>query len=1198
MTLLEIKDGKLAPAIDGGKVRLLGLVSGESVEIVSSKPAGKAVEIIFRKNDGSLSSQILYEKDLSGIQVEDNTLRWQFTGDADASKLAIEAYRIKLAHLFDPHLAVYTSMIEALPHQITAVYKEMLPRQPLRFLLADDPGAGKTIMTGLLIKELMLRGALKRCLIVSPGNLVEQWQDELYSKFRMEFKLLTNESLDSSARGNAFLDMDLCIARLDKLSRNEELHEKLKASKWDLIVCDEAHKMSATIYGEEEKRTKRYNLGMLLSSLTRHFLLLTATPHNGKDDDFRLFLKLLDADRFIGKNRGKDTMPLDASDIMRRLVKEKLLTFEGKKLFPERWAYTLSYELSPLERNLYERVTAYVRQGWDAAVKLVKKNKINAVGFALTILQRRLSSSPEAIYQSLCRRRERLEKKLEEIEKYGISHLIHPEMEDDDWEDGFFDDLYDAPEEEINEQEEKILDEATAAQSKEELVNEIYTLKGLEELAGQLRMSGQDCKWKELAETLSTNEFMFNRDGGMEKSFSREKVIIFTEHRDTLNYLANKIRTMLGGANAVVTILGGMRREERKQVEESFKNDPAVVVLVATDAAGEGINLQRAHLMVNYDLPWNPNRLEQRFGRIHRIGQHEVCHLWNLVAMKTREGDVFLRLFRKLETERKALGGQVFDVLGKVNYNGDSLRNLLIEAIRYGNCPDVKEKLNKVIDGALDREELDRLIKERSLNSRDFGKTDVVQIKEDMERLEARRLQPHYIESFFKAAYGTLNGQMRERPGRRYSLPHVPKKLYTQVSAIGVPFPIAKQYEAITFEKESIRSEGKPDAALICPGHPLLSALIDIVLGTGYETLKQGTVLIDEQGREDRLLFYIDDTLFDGRKDSGGNPVMISHRLHFLEIYKQGASISARFAGYAPHLDYRSPSQDEFPVVNRLLRDKAWWGQSCGLAASPEEMAREYAIEHLTGPHRDEIEKIRTAQVNKVEAAVKRRLDSEISYWDAQAGKMYDKIAEGVPNARINAEKFKEWRDDLEKRKEIRLAELAQERNIIPRPPVVLGGAWIIPLSMIKAAASPAPQIDEQTEADAESRSVIEQKAMERIMTIEKELGNRPLNVSADKEGYDIRSVTPDDEFRFIEVKGRAAGIGLVSVTHNEMKVACNKKKQSFLAVVEIDGDKQHVIYFRDWRKQVPSMADHSATLKLEGLRKEAEVVLEKDIVV
>jgi SNF2 family DNA or RNA helicase len=1166
LTFTEITEG----------IRLAGIVPGESVEILSAKPAGNALEIIFRKNDGALSSQILYEKDLPKIQSEKDTLRWKFSGNADASKLAIEAYRIKLAHLFDPHLAVYTSMIEALPHQITAVYKEMLPQQPLRFLLADDPGAGKTIMTGLL-KELALRGDLKRCLIVSPGNLVEQWQDELYSKFQLDFDLLTNERLESSARGNAFLDTGLCIARLDKLARREDLHEKLKASTWDLIVCDEAHKMSATIYGEEEKRTKRYNLGLILSSLTRHFLLLTATPHNGKDDDFRLFLKLLDADRFIGKNRGKENIPIDTSGLMRRLVKEQLLTFDSKPLFPERWAYTLSYELSPMEQDLYERVTQYVRQGWDAAGKLVKKNKINAVGFALTILQRRLSSSPEAIYQSLRRRRERLEKKLEEIEKYGIGHLIHPEMEEEEWED-----YDDGPEEEINEKEEELLDEATAAQSKEELVNEIYTLKGLEKLADLLRASGHDCKWIELADTLSTHSFMFNKDGG------REKIIIFTEHRDTLNYLANKIRTMLGNPNAVVTIQGGMRREDRKLIEESFRNDPAVVVLAATDAAGEGINLQRAHLMVNYDLPWNPNRLEQRFGRIHRIGQHEVCHLWNLVAMKTREGDVFLRLFQKLENERKALGGQVFDVLGKVNYNGDSLRNLLIEAIRYGNRSDVREKLNRIIDGALDREELDRLIKERSLNSRDFGKTDVIQIKEDMERLEARRLQPHYIESFFKAAYGMVNGQMRERPGKRYNLPHVPKKVYSQVSSIGTAYPIAKQYEAITFEKEGIRIDGKPEAALICPGHPLLSSLIDMVLAVGYETLKQGTILIDEEETKDRLLFYIDDTLYDGRKDKAGNPVKISHRLHFLEIHQNGEGIQVRFAGYAPHLDYRPPTRDEILIINKLLKEKAWWG------ADAEGLARRYAIEHLTGPHRDEIAKIRIGQVNKVEAAVKRRLDTEITYWDAKAGEMYDRISLGTANAKINAEKYKEWRDDLIRRKEARLAELEQERNIIPRPPVVLGGAWVIPLAMIKEAAGFANKAED--EANAESRAVIEQKAMERIMAIEKELGNNSVDVSADKEGYDIRSVTPNDEYRFIEVKGRAAGIGLVTVTHNEMKVACNKKRQSFLAVVEIDDTKQHVTYFREWRKQPPSISDHSSTLELDSLRKETEVILERDI--
>ncbi|MDR1785944.1 MAG: DEAD/DEAH box helicase, partial [Spirochaetaceae bacterium] len=398
--------------------RLKGILPGETIQVVSAQPFGEeAIDLVYRKNDGSLGQQLLYADALSSISIEVDELPWKFDADAAQTRLASEAYRIRLAHLFDPHLAIHTSRIQSLPHQITAVYGEMLPRQPLRYLLADDPGAGKTIMSGLLIKELMVRGDLNRCLIVSPGNLVEQWQDELYSLFQLEFEILTNDMLDSSIRGNPFIERPYLIARLDKLSRNEEVQEKLKAAEWDLIICDEAHKMSATVFGNEEKHTKRYNLGLLLSGLTRHFLLLTATPHNGKEDDFRLFLRLLDGDRFIGRNRNKDKQEnIDVNDIMRRLVKEELLTFEGKPLFPERIATTLKYELSAPEMELYTKVTEYVRTGFDKAQKVLDPKRAHAVGFALTILQRRLASSPEAIYQSLRRRRERLEKRMVELQ--------------------------------------------------------------------------------------------------------------------------------------------------------------------------------------------------------------------------------------------------------------------------------------------------------------------------------------------------------------------------------------------------------------------------------------------------------------------------------------------------------------------------------------------------------------------------------------------------------------------------------------------------------------------------------------------------------------------------------------------------------------------------------------------------------------
>src|SRR5262245_62194011 len=394
------------------------------------------------------------------------------------------ANRIRLAYLFVPLLAVHTSLVDPLPHQITAVYEEMLSRQPLRFLLADDPGAGKTIMTGLLIKELRARGDLARCLIVCPGNLAEQWQDELDRKFQLPFEILTNDALEAARTGNWFAENPLAVCRLDKLSRNEDVQEKVKQTDWDLIVCDEAHKMSATYFGSEIKYTKRYRLGQLLSSLTRHFLLLTATPHNGKEADFQLFMALLDGDRFEGKFRD-GVHAADASDLMRRLVKEQLLKFDGTPLFPERVASTAEYRLSDAEADLYKQVTDYVREEFNRAEAPETDGPKGTVGFALAILQRRLASSPEAIYQSLRRRKERLEKRLREerLLKRGAEVRVDlaaglPSYSADD-----LDELEDAPDAEVEETEDRVVDQASAARTIAELEAEIDTLQRLTQAA-------------------------------------------------------------------------------------------------------------------------------------------------------------------------------------------------------------------------------------------------------------------------------------------------------------------------------------------------------------------------------------------------------------------------------------------------------------------------------------------------------------------------------------------------------------------------------------------------------------------------------------------------------------------------------------------------------------------------------------------
>src|SRR3989475_5686153 len=395
-----------------------GILPNCLVTVVSVQWFGsEALELTYKDPAGRVANVLLYRQDEARLEIAEHGRPWSFDGDGSLLRLVSEAHRIRLAHLFDPVLAVHTSLVDPLPHQIMAVYEAMLPRQPLRFLLADDPGAGKTIMAGLFIKELIVRGDLQRCLIVCPGNLAEQWQDELYRRFQLPFDILTNDKLEAARTGNWFLENNLVIARLDKLSRDESVQDKLKAPdcRWDLIVCDEAHKMSASFFGGEVKFTKRHKLGQMLSPLTRHFLLMTATPHNGKEEEFQLFMALIDGDRFEGRFRdGVHTA--DVSDLIRRMVKEKLLKFDGTPLFPERIAYTVPYKLSDAGARLYKAVTDYVRQEFNRAEALQNDKRAGTVGFALTILQRRLASSPEAIYQSLRRRRERLESRLRELE--------------------------------------------------------------------------------------------------------------------------------------------------------------------------------------------------------------------------------------------------------------------------------------------------------------------------------------------------------------------------------------------------------------------------------------------------------------------------------------------------------------------------------------------------------------------------------------------------------------------------------------------------------------------------------------------------------------------------------------------------------------------------------------------------------------
>lgn len=1126
-----------------------------------------ALETTWKDSAGGLGQALLYRGHEPGLAIQQKGLPWSFDGDGAQLRLASEAWRIHYAHLFDPFLAVHTSDVEPLPHQISAVYKEMLERLPLRYVLADDPGAGKTIMTGLLIRELIARGDLARCLIVCPGGLAWQWQEELWRKFRLRFEILGRERIESAISGNIFSETPLAIARLDMLARNDDLRDKLKGADWDLIVCDEAHKMSASIFGNEVQPTRRFRLGELLSGLTRHFLLLTATPHNGKEAEFQLFLSLIDPDRFGGVAR-TGAQAVDVSDIMRRLIKEELLKFDGSPLFPERRAQTLSYDLSEPEAALYEAVTGYVRTQFNQADNLDSKRRAT-VGFALTVLQRRLASSPEAIYQSLKRRRERLEKRLA-AEKSGQQRR-EPEF------DGIDEDELAA--DELERAEEEIADQASAASTIAELEAEIAALAALEESARAVRASGRDRKWEELSGLLQDKDAMFDAAG------NREKLIIFTEHRDTLRYLAGKIASLLGDPDAVATIHGGMGRDERHNVEERFRQDRTVPVLVATDAAGEGLNLQRAHLMINYDLPWNPNRLEQRFGRIHRIGQSRTCLLWNLVAGKTREGAVFERLFAKLEQEKKALGGKVFDILGKISFNNRPLRELLIEAVRSESEAASQAAITSSINAGL-AQAMRELLRERALSGDVMDAALVANMREEMERMEARRLQPHFIGAFFREAFRNLGGRLVAREKGRFEITHVPASLRRR--SIQGREPVLARYERVCFDKT--HTKGAVEAALICPGHPLLDAVLDIMRERGASLLKRGAILVDENdpGENLRLLFYIDSVIEDGAGANGGRRI-ISRQIHFLELDGQG---NARNAGPAPYLDYRPVTAAEQEILLDYARKTPWLDQDV------EKLAISHAIRNLVPEHLEATRRRRLALVDKTEKAVRERLTAQIQYWDYRASELRQKESAGKRNARLNSAQAASRAEELAQRKETRLAELARERQISALPPHIAGGALIVPAGLLRRLTggnSPG-----ENSSDAAARKRIELCAMNAVMAIERRLGYAPRDVSSDKFGYDIESRIPEDlrspageSLRFIEVKGRAKGAESVTLTRNEILYALNQPGQFILALVEVDGDKTATKYLRKPFRNPPDFSVQSCCYNIASLLRDAAEVIE-----
>lgn len=1168
----------------GSKVR--GILPDVAVVVKSVDPQGPdLVELVYQVPAGGAEILLLRRSDEARLSLDDSLEIAGFTAQPDDFKLALEGRRMELAWTFDPMVAVHTSNVMPLPHQIDAVYGHMLNRHPLRFLLADDPGAGKTIMAGLLVQELMIRGDAERILVISPGSLSAQWRAELQTKFGLEFQVF-----DASMReipGNPLQRHNRLIIRLDQFSRqfggqdeeDGELVQWLREVEWDLVIVDEAHKMSAHWEGDEVKRSKRYRLGVMASERARHFLLMTATPHSGKPDDYQLFLCLLDGDRFLGRTTDL-SVPSRPQDFMRRMTKERMVKFDGTPLFPRRIAKTISYPLSSLENELYQAVTRYVRNEMGRA-QFLSGGKRAMVGFALTSLQRRLASSPEAIHRSLKNRLERLERTLREAiqaQRGGSVQTL--------WDAGLptsTPDLEEEDESKVESLEDSVTDMASAAATIHELQVEIAILQNLQDQAAQVVRSGEDRKWTELSSLIQNHERLRKPDGSL------RKLIVFTEFRSTLDYLVARIESLVGNG-AVVQIHGGTPREARLDVQERFRHNDEVRVLVATDAAGEGVNLQNAHLMVNYDLPWNPNRLEQRFGRVHRIGQKEVCYLWNLMAEGTREFEVYHQLLSKLDTEASDLQGDVFDILGDLCQEV-SLQDLLIDAICYAESAEAREHFQRRIADAFSLERTKELQERRALASPGMSREKMFQLRVNWEKAQARKLLPGFVRTYFERAFQALDGKMHPREIGRWEIRSVNRLIRDRArqrvrdqERVMDLVPVLEKYDRVCFDSSRIQpyEEGQTlsTAALIHPGHPLFLAVNDLVLEQHRGALSQGSFLVDptDLGGALRLVQVLEHEVCERRPD-GTRGRSVSRRLQFVEIGDDGTVADA---GPGPHLDMEIPSPEQVAWARRQLEQG--WNLRARLKS-----AETYAFS-LAQCHFDEIQTAKTLEVEQVLAEVNDRLTREISRLWRLHDRYEDRIKEGsLPNALLR-DNMRRRAKELEARLDQRERDLKQSKDLHFLPPVVVGTFAVIPAGALLDA-SP-----ETRSVDAAARSRVERIAMQAVMNAERAKGWEVDDVSALKCGWDVTSRLLDEqgniaEERHLEVKGRAQGQTTITVTRNEVLYALNQKETFHLMIVLVapDGTFEGPFDAGNPFETEPGWAEVSQNLDLAALLRRAE---------
>ncbi|NQT80773.1 MAG: DUF3883 domain-containing protein [Candidatus Aminicenantes bacterium] len=1135
---------------------LRGSIFPEPIRVISTIQMGESIKIIGEgMNTGKVHQPILTKLQLEQIELSPEVQ--PFDGDPEKFRLGIEALRLGLAYEYDPYFSLSIARIDPVPHQLEAVYEYFLKLPRIRFLLADDPGAGKTIMAGLLIKELKVRGLIQRILIVTPANLSFQWQRELKDKFRENFDVIRSGILRSTYGANPWQDRNQVITSVSWVSRIEDAHESLMRSTWDLIIVDEAHKMSAY---SEKKKTLAYKLGESLSDMTDHYLLLTATPHKGDPQNFSLFLRLLDKDVYGDiKSLEKAMIVRDAPFYLRR-VKEALVTFpdpetgKAKTLFTRRNVHTVDFQIDDDELDFYDHLTQYVE---DQSIKASQDNTAHgrALGFTMALLQRRFASSIYAVRRTLERMKAKREKILEDPEAYR-QEQINKKVPDD------FEDLPEEMQQEILAD----LEDVVASIDPEALREEIIELGKLVDEAKTLEGREVETKLTKLKEVIT--------EGGIFKD-SKMKLIIFTEHKDTLDYLAGDGREgrPLGklqewGLN-ITKIHGGMKIGDRDvpgtriHAEREFKED--IQVLVATEAAGEGINLQFCWYMINYDIPWNPNRLEQRMGRIHRYGQEKDCLIMNFVSTNTREGRVLEKLFERIKKIEEDLDpnrtGKVFNVLGDV-FPANQLERMLREMYARNLTEDVikdriveqvdTERLKKITESTLEG------LAKRELNlSAIVGKS---------EEAKERRLVPEVIEDFFTQAspLAGISPKQSRKNEHIYRIGRLPRVLFPYGEKLEPQFgKLGREYKEIVFDKGFLSEE--PTLEWVTPGHPLFESVRAMVLDKVQSDLHRGSVFYDLNRNTPALLDVFSGEIRDGK----GN---ILHK----RLFVAQTSIEGKITIRQPtiFLDIAlAPKGTKVPDHNGL---------------PPREQAETILYNQALIPLLKEVKTNREREIRTISEHMEISLNTIIDRVQLQFAELYAQKEARSEEAGLNGRirMLEDKLEDLNNRLEQRRNDLQKEEQCTISNIQHLGRAWVLPH----------PEREMPLLKKMISDPKIEKIAVEAVTVYEEARGWKVQSVEDENRGFDLisRKLHPEDpetviEVRFIEVKGRSH-VGEVALSTNEFKTAERLKTDYWLYVVFNCASKPEVHLIQD-----PSRLGWKPVVRIEHYHVGANEILKSE---